>query len=74
MHGDAVVEADEEVLADRIGADQCGAGQIDADQSRVSGDAALAPLAGEVPIDLVGQTPDGVAFWHERRLRFLRRR
>src|SRR5258706_15061436 len=64
MQGSAVVESDEQVLADRIGIDQGRAGQIDTSEPWVPGDTTQAFLAGESPADLVGQPPNGVALGH----------
>ena len=62
----AVVEADEQVLADRFDARDGGARQIDTAESRVPGHASNASFTDEPLADLVGQSPDRVALRHVR--------
>ena len=67
MERAAVVEADQQVLAVGIGPEQHGAREVDADESRVAGDAALDALAGEATVDLLRQPADGVTLRHPER-------
>jgi hypothetical protein len=67
VEGAAVVEAQQQVLAVGIGPLQHGAGEIDADETRVAGDAALDALAGEATVDLLRQPADGVTLRHPER-------
>jgi hypothetical protein len=64
MQRGSVVEADEEVLADSVGIDECRSAEIDTDEARVAGDAPLAMLALKPVADRPCQSPDGVALGH----------
>ena len=46
---------------------QHGAGEVDADEARVAGDAALDALAGEAAVDPLRQPADGVTLRHPGR-------
>ncbi len=60
-----VVEADQQVLAVGVGTEQRGVGEVEADEAWVTGDAALATLPGEAPVDPLGQPSDRVALRHQ---------
>jgi hypothetical protein len=64
VHGAPVVEADQQVLARGIGPDEHGVREVDADESRITGDASQDPLPGEAPIDPICQAPNRVTLCH----------
>ena len=69
----AVVEADQQVFAERIRTNKHATSKVDANQPRISGDAALTHLAGETALNLVRQPADRVTLWHRKNLRIARR-
>ena len=62
-----VVEAHQQVLAAGVGAEQHGAGEVDADEAGITRHAALAALAGEAAVDPLRQPADGVTLRHPAR-------
>jgi hypothetical protein len=59
-----IIEADQEMLSNGIGADQCASTEVNPNESWIAGDRLLATLTSKPSVDFVGEAPNGVALRH----------
>jgi hypothetical protein len=67
------LESDEQVLAEGFGTDECGSGEVEADEAWIAGDRTGAALPAEPFGDPVGEPSYGVALRHPDMMPVLRR-